>query len=265
MSILWTIESWGEGLLRIAIGTGLAWVGVVEGAGYGFFLEIVGVVFVVAGIGEIWMAEAAERRQAVAERNMRTIHPALAKCEVPVFYATSEGQTRRIADRLVAIFRKEGFASNAFDVSSPDVAEVDWRRVRAAVVGASLHEGRHQRSADRFVRVHAADLNAHPSAFFSVSLAAASPAPAEREEAARLASRFPGRVGWHPREIACIAGRCAYTQYGLVTRLVMRRIARRRGAPTDTSRDFEFTDWNDVARLAGAVVRMVKGQTRQAA
>jgi menaquinone-dependent protoporphyrinogen oxidase len=196
---------------------------------------------------------------------MRTIHPASAKCEIPVFYATTEGQTRRIADRLVAIFRKVGFASDAFDVSSPDVGDVDWRRVRAAVVGASLHAGRHQRSAEKFVRVHAADLNAHPSAFFSVSLAVASPAPAEREEAARLASRFPGRAGWHPREIACIAGRCAYTQYGLVTRLVMRRIARRRGAPTDTSRDFEFTDWNDVARLAGAVVRMVKAKTRQAA
>src|SRR5262245_26300949 len=105
MSFLWTIESCGEGLLRIAIGTGLAWIGVVEGAGYGLFLEIVGGVFIVAGIGEIWMAEAAEQQQAVAERNMRTIHPASAKCEIPVFYATSEGQTRRIADRLAALFR----------------------------------------------------------------------------------------------------------------------------------------------------------------
>jgi menaquinone-dependent protoporphyrinogen oxidase len=265
MSFLRTIESWGEGLLRIAIGTGLAWIGVVEGAGYGLFLQIVGGVFIVAGIGEIWMAEGAGRPQAVAERNMRTIHPVSTKCEIPVFYATTEGQTRRIADRLVAIFRKEGIASDAFDVSSPQVGRVDWRRVRAAVVGASLHAGRHQRSAEKFVRVHAADLNAHPSAFFSVRLAAASPAAAEREEAARLASRLPGRAGWHPHEIACIADRCAYTQHGLVTRLVVRRIARRRGAPTDTSRDFEFTDWNDVARLAGAVVRMVKAKTRQAA
>src|SRR5262249_22024374 len=73
------------------------------------------------------------------------------------------------ADRLVAIFREEGFASDAFDVASPEVAQVDWRHVRAAVVGASLHAGRHQRSAEKFVRAHAADLNAHPSAFFSVS------------------------------------------------------------------------------------------------
>jgi|KBSMisStandDraft_5_1062788.scaffolds.fasta_scaffold242125_2 menaquinone-dependent protoporphyrinogen oxidase len=263
MSFLWTIESWGEGVLRIAIGTGLAWIGVIEGAGDGLFLQVVGGVFILAGIGEIWMAEAAEPQFVPAEKHMRTIHSASVKCEIPVFYATSEGQTRRIAERLVAIFRKEGLTSEAFDVSA--VGGVDWQRVRAAVVGASLHVGRHQRSAERFVRVHAADLNAHPSAFFSVSLATASPASSERAEAARLASRFPDRAGWHPREIACIAGRCAYTQYDFVTRLVMRRIARRRGAPTDTSRDFEFTDWADVARLARAVVRMVKATTRQAA
>lgn len=196
---------------------------------------------------------------------MSDIHPALVKCDIPVFYATTDGQTQRIAERLVAIFRERGFTSDAIDIASSDADWVEWLNVRAAVVGASLHAHRHQRSAEAFAREHAGDLNAHRSAFFSVSLAAASPAAAEREEAATLAAKFPVRTGWHADEVACIGGALAYTRYGFITRLVMKRIARRRGAPTDTSRDYEFTNWDDVARLADAVVRMVAAPAREAA
>ena len=49
-----------------------------------------------------------------------------------------------------------------------------------------------------------------------------------------------------------VAGRVAYTQYSLPTRLVMQYVSRRTGRPTDTSRDWEFTDWLEVERLARA-------------
>ena len=196
---------------------------------------------------------------------MSSIHPALVRCDIPVFYATTEGQTRRIAERLVATFREKGFVSRALDVASSDADCIDWGHVRAAVVGASLHGSRHQGAATAFVRQHAADLNARSSAFFSVSLAAGSPTPAERADAAQLAANFPAEAGWHPQRIVCVAGQLAYTQYGFLTRFIMKRIARRRGAPTDTSRDYEFTNWDDVAHLADGIVRKVAAGTRQAA
>jgi hypothetical protein len=62
MSLLSILESWTEGLVRIVIGVGLCWIGLVEGAGYGLFLGLVGVIFVVAGIGEIWAVEAVALR-----------------------------------------------------------------------------------------------------------------------------------------------------------------------------------------------------------
>ena len=40
-----------------------------------------------------------------------------------------------------------------------------------------------------------------------------------------------------------VAGALAYSQYNFLVKLVMKGIARRAGAPTDTSRDYEFTDW----------------------
>jgi menaquinone-dependent protoporphyrinogen oxidase len=259
------LESWTEGLVRILIGVGFCWIGAVEGAGYGLFLKVIGAIFIAAGVGEIWTVETATVRQRRMEKSMNSIHPAVEACEIPVFYATTEGQTRRIAERLVAIFRENGFTSHAFNVALSEADNVDWTHVRAAVVGASLHGHRHQRSAEMFVREHAAELNAHPSAFFSVSLATASSTTAEREAASQIAARLPARAAWHPAKVVCVSGRLAYTQYGLVTRFIMKQIARRRSAPTDTSRDYEFTNWDDVARLAEGVVQMVAEATRAAA
>lgn len=77
MSTLRFLESWFEGLVRIAIGGGLAWIGVVEGAGYGLFLQAVGVIFIAAGVVEIWIVEAAaaHRRHLEKDHDGHTSRP----------------------------------------------------------------------------------------------------------------------------------------------------------------------------------------------
>jgi menaquinone-dependent protoporphyrinogen oxidase len=172
------------------------------------------------------------------------------RCELPVFYATTEGQTRRIAERLASILHDHGFDSRAIDMAGPEAADIDWTRVHGVLLGASLHAQRHQKAADRFVRAHVADLNYVPSGFFSVSLSAASKNPEEVAAAAQLARAFPEARGWKPAIIASLAGRLAYLEYGFLIRLVMQWIARKEGAPTDTSRDYELTNWEEVEKLA---------------
>jgi len=179
---------------------------------------------------------------------------------VPVFFATTEGQTRRIAEFLVDALRKRGLDSAAVDLASEEAARVDWHVVRGAILGASLHIGKHQRYALRFARANRDALNARPSAFFSVSLSVASQHPKDVEAAHELARDFARAAGWRPRRIFCIAGRLAYTRYGWLTRLVMRRIAAKEGGPTDTSRDWELTRWDDVEQLADEVARDIQAQ-----
>jgi menaquinone-dependent protoporphyrinogen oxidase len=171
------------------------------------------------------------------------------RCEVPVLFASSEGQTALIAIRLAEVLHAHGLDSQAIDVSTPEAETIDWSRVRGALVGASIHVGKHQKSASRFVHTHAADLNRVPSAFFSVSLAAASKNPPEVAEAERLARAFPAAHGWTPLRILSIAGRLAYREYNVFIRFVIRRIAKKEGGPTDTSRDHELTNWEEVERL----------------
>ena len=135
----------------------------------------------------------------------------LAMGNVPVFCATTEGQTRRIAAEIAATLREQGFVSDVHCLSEAMPA-VNWLDVRGVVVGASIHAGRHQKAAVDFVTREARHLSARPSAFFSVSLSAASRNPAEVDAARGLATHFARQAGWEPTRVLSIAGKLAYSQ-----------------------------------------------------
>lgn len=182
---------------------------------------------------------------------------------VPVFCATTEGQTRRIAAEIAATLRAQGFVSDVHCLSD-SMPPVDWLNVRGVVVGASVHMGRHQKVALDFATREASHLSARPSAFFSVSLSAASKNPAEVDAARGLATNFLRQTRWQPNRVLSVAGKLAYSKYGFVTRQLLRLIAWREGAPTDTSRDYEFTDWNAVRQFALDVATDVTRETSPA-
>jgi menaquinone-dependent protoporphyrinogen oxidase len=180
---------------------------------------------------------------------------------IPVFFATTEGHTRKIAEAIAAVLREEGYDSEALDLAREKDPPA-WLNVAGAVIGASLHGGRHQREARAFAAREARHLNARPSAFFSVSLSAGSRNPAEVDAAHGLAAAFARDAAWNPRRTACFPGKLAYTQYGFFKRMLMRRIAKKEGGPVDTRRDHELTDWSAVrafARSIAADVRAASG------
>ena len=83
--------------------------------------------------------------------------------------------------------------------------------------------------------------------------------------ARKIAAAFPEQLGWRAGQVVCVAGRLAYTQYGLLKRFVMRRIAVKAGGPADTSRDHEMTDWDQVRGLAAELVGVMERPARRAA
>jgi menaquinone-dependent protoporphyrinogen oxidase len=168
--------------------------------------------------------------------------------DVPVFYATTDGQTRRIAQHIADVLQAHGHASRALEVTSDAARDYDWRRTTGVVLAASLHRGTHQRTATDFARAHVDRFRAVPTWFVSVSLSAASRNPEEQAAAERIARAFVADLAWTPWRISCVAGRLAYTRYSFITRWFMRRIAGKEGASTDTSRDHELTDWTALAQ-----------------
>jgi menaquinone-dependent protoporphyrinogen oxidase len=169
-----------------------------------------------------------------------------------IAYGTSEGQTRRIAECIARVIREQGHEAVLVDVkrATPDPAEYD-----AVIVGASVHRGRHQTHVGEYVRETRDALQRLPTAFFSVSLAICGPSEAERREAEGYAAEFARLTQWQPGKVALFAGALLYTKYGFFTRWIMKRIARGKGsADLDTSRDYEYTDWDGVKRFAAEFV-----------
>jgi menaquinone-dependent protoporphyrinogen oxidase len=166
---------------------------------------------------------------------------------VLIVYGTTEGQTRKIAARMAELASEYGHAATVADAAGAAV-HVPRGRYDAVMVAASVHRLRHQTSVKRFVRENLRLLEHVPSAFFSVSLSAAGKEPRQREGARRCAEAFLKETGWKPGMVRLVAGALAYSRYGFVTRWVMKQIARREGGDTDTSRDYEYTDWEQLRR-----------------
>jgi len=161
-------------------------------------------------------------------------------------YATSEGQTESIAQYIAEVIRAHGHEAEAVDLtSSNDPLPGDWDGV---VVGSSIHMGKHDKALGPYVERNLAGLQAVPSAFFSVSLAA----HGDELEAEGYVAEFEKKTGWQPDLVALFAGALLYTHYGFVKRHVMKQIARHKpgNLDTDTSRDYVYTEWDGVRRFA---------------
>jgi menaquinone-dependent protoporphyrinogen oxidase len=167
---------------------------------------------------------------------------------VLIVYGTTEGQTAKIAQHIADAGRRLGHQVTVRH--APDIAGTDVGGWDAVIVGGSVHEGRYQRAVSDFIEQHKDALASRPKAFFSVSLAAASHDPEERAEARRIALDFVARTRWEPQRTESFAGALKYTQYSWLKRKLMKHIAGKEGGDVDTSRDFEYTDWDAVTRFA---------------
>jgi len=181
---------------------------------------------------------------------------------VLIVYATREGQTERIAQRIADTLVAEGHRAELVDADHAAVPE-DLERFQLAIVGGPIHAGGYPRSIVRFAREHREWLERSPSVFFSVGLAVASRTSNGRAQTLELVERFVKKCGWRPRRVELIAGALPYSQYNFLIRYVMQRIARKEGGDTDTSHDYEYTDWPAVERFARELVHEKAGAEPQ--
>jgi menaquinone-dependent protoporphyrinogen oxidase len=174
-----------------------------------------------------------------------------------IVYGTTEGQTRKIAEFIAERLRSQGQKVTVVDSATP-AAEQLMPVYAGAFVGGSLHQHRHQSSLVHFVKANATWLNAIPTAFFSVSLAAAGPDAGAQAEARKLADEFVADTGLKPCMVRLVAGALKYTRYDFFKRFIMRMIAKHAGGDTDTSQDHEYTDWDDVRRFVDEYLELLR-------
>lgn len=165
-----------------------------------------------------------------------------------IAYASIDGQTARIAQRVGAVLTHAGHKVTSMPADDPGLARALGEH-DAVIVGGGIRYGHHARYLEAAIREHFVAIATRPNAFFSVSLSAGGPG-ARPAEAARHVAKFLERTGWTPQRATSFAGALRYTKYNPFIRLMMRLIVGAAGGDTDTSRDYEYTDWQAVERFA---------------
>jgi menaquinone-dependent protoporphyrinogen oxidase len=189
-----------------------------------------------------------------------------------VIYATRYGHARRIAQHISFFLQTRGLGTDVMDAARVD-ADFSLNLYSAAIIVASVHLGKHEREMVHFVKGQRSGLSRIPAAFVSVSLSESgaedSAAPPElRAKAAfdvqRMVAGFAQATGWHPLRTKAVAGAFSYTRYSPLVRFAMKRIARKVGAPVDTSTDYEYTNWNDLDEFVASFTEAIALESRPA-
>jgi menaquinone-dependent protoporphyrinogen oxidase len=160
-----------------------------------------------------------------------------------IVYGTTEGQTEKIARDAKAHLAAAGHEIQAVDADDIQT-DFDIFPFDAAIIAASVHQWQHQTNVVDFVIKHREWLEGKPTAFISVSLSEAF--EDDRDEARAYIDQFIDETGWTPGKTLSLAGALRYKEYDFMRRWVMRWMAGAKGAPTDTTKDYEYTDWEQL-------------------
>ena len=164
-----------------------------------------------------------------------------------IVYATTDGQTRKISERIRKTLRANGTEATLVDVN--DAGSLDPAGFDGVIAGASVRYGKHDPAMARFLDANRAAIARVPNAFFSVNLIARKP---EKRDLAgnKYLRKFLERLSFAPAHVEIIAGTLDYPSYRFIDRIMIQMIMKITGGPTDGTSVIEYTDWDQVARFA---------------
>ena len=170
--------------------------------------------------------------------------------KILVLYATTDGQTRKIARHVADGLADKGHGVELLEARDGEGLEL--ARFDRAILAGSLHAGGYQAALASFARSHAAALNAMPTLFLAVSLSAAGDDAEDWAGLRKCLDEFHSETGWTPTHSAHVAGAFRFSEYGFFRAWVMKRIAAQKDASVDPHQDREYTDWAALdAEVAG--------------
>lgn len=169
-----------------------------------------------------------------------------------ILFHSKYGQTQKIAETIASLAITKQWKVESFDTTQlGQIDSID--KYDVVLIGAPIYTGRHSKHLARFIKSNRKELSNKRTGFFSVSLSAAG-AERQRSDATRCMNEFLQSCDWLPTCKTIFAGGLPYTKYGWFIRFIMKRIARKEGGDTDTSRNHEYTDWAEVERFGTSLL-----------
>jgi menaquinone-dependent protoporphyrinogen oxidase len=159
---------------------------------------------------------------------------------VLISFATTEGQTRKIAERIALRARERGHEVTLYDTAALEgLPDVD--AFNPVIVAASVHEECHQDSAINFATAYRDLLQRKSSALISVSLSAAT--ADGQADAKHYVNRFIATTGWSPTKTLLLGGALRLSECDYFQRQVLKHILAKLGVASEQEGNYEFTDW----------------------
>ncbi|WP_192459332.1 menaquinone-dependent protoporphyrinogen IX dehydrogenase [Musicola keenii] len=163
-----------------------------------------------------------------------------------ILFSSRDGQTRSIA-AYIANSLKGTLECDVVNILSAH--EVDLEKYDCIMIGASVRYGHYHPAVAKFIHQHRALLQQRPSAFFSVNLTARKPEKRSLQTNG-YTRKFLMRSPWQPDLGAVFAGALRYPRYRWFDRVMIQLIMHMTGGETDSTKEIEYTDWEQVARFA---------------
>ena len=160
-----------------------------------------------------------------------------------ITYSTVDGQTKRISERLAKLATQSNV--DVLPISN----QINLDIYKTIIIGASIRYGKYRNEVFNFIENNIQTLNIKENAFFSVNVVARKPEKSSPETNPYLI-KFLGKIKWKPKNLGVFAGKIEYPKYKFIDKYAIKFIMWLTKGPTDTSKTYEFTDWNKVEGFA---------------
>ncbi len=162
-----------------------------------------------------------------------------------ILYSSTDGHTKKICDFINANTTKNNFEI----LSINNVLDFDLEKYELIVLGASIRYGKHKVEVLKFVNRNLETLNRKKNAFFSVNVVARKPEKNSPDTNPYI-KKFLKKTKWIPKKLGVFAGKVDYPKYNFFNRLIIRFIMLITKGPTDITKSYEFTNWDDIKKFA---------------
>tara|TARA_B100000900_G_scaffold310276_1_gene269033 strand:+ start:437 stop:949 length:513 start_codon:yes stop_codon:yes gene_type:complete len=158
-------------------------------------------------------------------------------------YSTVDGHTKTICEKILSYSK-----TSQVDILPIDTS-INIKDYDTVVIGASIRYGKHREEIFDFIKENEELLNSKDNAFFSVNVVARKENKNKPETNPYLI-KFLNKISWQPKILDVFAGKIDYPKYKFLDKYAIKFIMWITKGPTDTSKVYEFTDWNRVKSFA---------------
>ncbi len=158
-------------------------------------------------------------------------------------YSSTDGQTVKILNYIKERLSGQ-FECELVDLHS--VGDIQWESYDRVLIGASIRYGHFHKALYKFIDKYQTALKNHSVAFFCVNLTARNPEKRIPENSTYM-QKFAMKSPWQPKLQTVFAGALRYPRYGVFDRFMIKLIMTMTKGETDTTKEIEYTDWQQVA------------------